>query len=92
LERAPCSVRAWNYSRHRGRHLNGGAGREGWARALTLRRILGYLDVRIGSSGLIGGGRLARRLEQAIGTTSIEDLPVRFRAIATEVGTGMKSG
>jgi hypothetical protein len=57
-------------------------------RALTLRRILGYLDVRIGSSGLIGGGRLARRLEQAIGTTSIEDLPVRFAAIATEVGTG----
>ena len=59
-----------------------------WARTLTLRRILGYLDVRIGSSGLIGGGRLARRLEQAIGNTSIEDLPVRFAAIATEVGTG----
>ena len=38
--------------------------------------------------GLIGGGRLARRLEQAIGDTSIEDLPVRFAAIATEVGTG----
>jgi NTE family protein len=61
---------------------------EVWARALTLRRIIGYLDVRIGSSGVIGGGRLARRLEQAIGNTSIEDLPVRFAAIATEVGTG----
>jgi NTE family protein len=61
---------------------------EAWARSLTLRRILGYLDIRIGSSGLIGGGRLARRLEQAIGNTSIEDLPVRFAAIATEVGTG----
>jgi NTE family protein len=61
---------------------------EVWARSLTLRRILGYLDIRIGSSGLIGGGRLARRLEQAIGNTSIEDLPVRFAAIATEVGTG----
>jgi NTE family protein len=59
-----------------------------WARDLTLRRILGYLDIRIGSSGLIGGGRLAKRLEQAIGNTSIEDLPVRFAAIATEVGTG----
>ena len=55
---------------------------EVWARSLTLRRILGYLDIRIGSSGLIGGGRLARRLEQAIGNTSIEDLPVRFAAIA----------
>jgi NTE family protein len=61
---------------------------EVWARALTLRRIIGYLDVRIGSSGVIGGGRLARQLEQAIGNTSIEDLPVRFAAIATEVGTG----
>ena len=61
---------------------------ESWARSLTLRRIIGYLDVRIGSSGLIGGGRLARRLAEAIGTISIEDLPLRFAAIATEVGTG----
>jgi NTE family protein len=61
---------------------------ETWARSLTLRRILGYLDIRIGGSGLIGGGRLARQLAEAIGTTTIEELPVRFAAIATEVGTG----
>jgi NTE family protein len=61
---------------------------EVWARSLTLRRIIGYLDVRIGGSGLIGGGRLARRLADAIGTKTIEELPVRFAAIATEVGTG----
>jgi NTE family protein len=61
---------------------------ETWARALTLRRILGYLDVRIGSSGLISGGRLAHRLADAVGTTAIEELPVRYAAIATEVGTG----
>jgi NTE family protein len=61
---------------------------ETWARSLTLRRILGYLDVRIGGSGLISGGRLAHRLAEAIGTTAIEDLPVRYAAIATEVGTG----
>jgi NTE family protein len=61
---------------------------ETWARSLTVRRIIGYLDVRIGGSGLIGGGRLAKRLVEAVGTTSIEDLPVRFAAIATEVGTG----
>jgi NTE family protein len=61
---------------------------ESWARALTLRRILGYLDVRIGGSGLIGGSRLARRLTEAMGSTAIEDLPIRFAAIATEVGTG----
>jgi NTE family protein len=61
---------------------------ESWARSLTLRRIIGYLDVRIGSSGLIGGSRLARRLVEAMGPTAIEDLPTRFAAIATEVGTG----
>lgn len=61
---------------------------EAWARSLTVRRILGYLDVRIGGSGLIGGGRLARRLAEAVGNTTIEELPVRFAAIATEVGTG----
>ncbi len=61
---------------------------ESWARSLTLRRIIGYLDVRIGGSGLISGGRLAKRLAEAFGTASIEDLPVRFAAIATEVGTG----
>ncbi len=61
---------------------------EAWARSLTLRRIIGYLDVRIGGSGLIGGGKLTRRLEEAMGTRAIEELPVRFAAIATEVRTG----
>jgi NTE family protein len=61
---------------------------ETWARSLTKRRIISYLDVRIGGSGLISGGRLASQLEESIGTTAIEDLPVRFAAIATEVGTG----
>ncbi len=61
---------------------------ETWARSLTLRRVLGYLDVRLGSSGLISGGRLANRLEEALGATSIEELPVQFAAIATEIGTG----
>jgi NTE family protein len=61
---------------------------EDWARSLTRRRIVGYLDVRIGGSGLIGGGRLANRLAESIGNTAIEDLPIRFAAIATEIGTG----
>jgi NTE family protein len=63
-------------------------GIEEWARSLTMRRIIGYLDVRIGGPGVIGGGRLANRLNEAMGKTLIEDLPVRFAAITTEVGTG----
>ncbi len=49
---------------------------------------MSYLDVRIGGSGLISGGRLARQLADEMGSTAIEDLPIRFAAIATEVGTG----
>ena len=61
---------------------------ENWARSLTRRRIFSYLDVRIGGSGIIGGTRLAHRLQQSIGDIGIEDLPIRFAAIATEIGTG----
>jgi NTE family protein len=61
---------------------------EAWARSLTRRRIIGYLDVTIGGSGLISGGRLAHRLEESIGERTIESLPIRFAAIATEIGTG----
>jgi NTE family protein len=61
---------------------------EAWARSLTRRSVIGYLDVRLGGSGLISGGRLAHRLEESIGTKMIEELPLRFAAIATEVGTG----
>jgi NTE family protein len=53
-----------------------------------MRRIIGYMDVRFGGSGLISGGRLANRLHDSIGPTRIEDLSKRFAAIATEVGTG----
>jgi NTE family protein len=61
---------------------------EAWARSLNMRRVISYLDVRIGGSGLISGGRLTSKLEESIGNGNIEDLPIRFAAIATEVGTG----
>jgi NTE family protein len=61
---------------------------EEWARSLTVRGVLGYLDVSLSGSGLIGGNRLASRLEAALGKTLIEDLPTHFAAIATEVKTG----
>ncbi len=61
---------------------------EEWSRKLTTRGVLGYLDISLGGSGIISGGRLAGRLEQAIGDRQIEDLPGHFAAIATELGTG----
>jgi NTE family protein len=61
---------------------------EEWARSLQPRNILGYLDIRLNGSGLIGGNKLAAQLEAAIGPTLIEDLPLKFATVATEVRTG----
>jgi NTE family protein len=61
---------------------------EEWARSLRPRNILGYLDIRLNGSGLIGGDKLAAQLELAMGQTLIEDLPLKFATVATEVRTG----
>ena len=61
---------------------------EDWARSLQPRNILGYLDIRLNGSGLIGGDKLAAQLESAIGQTLIEELPLKFATVATEVRTG----
>jgi NTE family protein len=61
---------------------------EEWARSLQPRNILGYLDIRLNGSGLIGGDKLAAQLEAAIGPTLIEELPLKFATVATEVRTG----
>ena len=61
---------------------------EEWARGLQPRSVLGYLDIRLNGSGLIGGDKLAAQLEAAIGQTLIEDLPLKFATVATEVRTG----
>src|SRR6185312_11872977 len=61
---------------------------EEWARSLQPRNIFGYLDIRLNGSGLIGGTKLAAQLEQSLGHIQIEDLPIKFASVATEVRTG----
>jgi NTE family protein len=61
---------------------------EQWARGLTRRRLLGYLDLSFSGSGLINGAKLAEHLEHDIGDIKIDQLEAHFAAIATEVGTG----
>ncbi len=63
-------------------------GLEEWARSLTVRGVLGYLDVNLSGSGLIRGDNLARRLENGLADARIDELPIRFAAIATEFNTG----
>ncbi|MEG6509876.1 patatin-like phospholipase family protein [Methyloligella sp. 2.7D] len=59
-----------------------------FATSLTRRRVFGFVDLNFGGSGLITGQRLSSRLEAHLNDYSIEDLPRKFVAVATELGTG----
>jgi NTE family protein len=61
---------------------------ETWGRSLTRRSLLSYLDVSFSGSGLLSGGKLAEKITEAVGDVAIDQLPVRYAAIATEIGTG----
>jgi len=61
---------------------------EEWARGLQPRNIFGYLDIRLNGSGLIGGEKLAAQLDASLGQTQIEDLPIKYASVATEIRTG----
>jgi len=61
---------------------------EAWGNKLTSRGMLRYLDVSLSGAGLIGGKALATQLVAALGDQRIENLPLRFAAIATEFNTG----
>lgn len=58
-----------------------------FARALTRRRVFGLMDFRL-RRALIGGDRLRDLLDDQIKGELIEDLPIRFAAVATELGSG----
>ena len=61
---------------------------ETFARSLTRRRVLGFLDFNFSGTGLITGKRLCDALDKRMRDVDIEALPKRFVAVATEIGTG----
>jgi NTE family protein len=61
---------------------------EAFARSLTKRRMFGLIDFSFAGGGLIGGERLRAQLEAELGGVMIEDLPIRFAGVATEIGGG----
>ena len=61
---------------------------EEFARSLTPRRIIGFLDVTLRGSGLISGFRLAERMAEHLGDTQVEQLDRPLVCIATEIHTG----
>jgi NTE family protein len=61
---------------------------EDFARSLTMRRIVGLLDLAIRGSGLFGGMRLNNRMREHLEGIRIEDLDRPFVAVASEISTG----
>ena len=61
---------------------------EGWARSLSRRRMLGYLDVVVGGNGLLRGKRLAKLMDEHLHGIRIEDLDRDFVAVTGELATG----
>lgn len=61
---------------------------ENWSRSLTKQRMLGYMDIKWGGSGLMRGERLARVLRHYMGDIRIEDLDRPFAAVACDLRTG----
>lgn len=58
-----------------------------WALALNRRRLLSYLDLRLGG-GVLAGDRLAKKMKEHLGDIRIEDLPKPFAAVCAELATG----
>lgn len=61
---------------------------EDWARSLTKRRMLGYLDFRFGGSSFLTGQRLNKLTAEYLGDLTIEDLDRQFVAVTAELATG----
>lgn len=61
---------------------------ETFARSLTMRRLASLLDFTIRGSGLFGGMRLTRRMQEHLENLSIESLDRPFVAVATEINSG----
>ncbi len=58
---------------------------EAWVRAISRVDIVTFLDVAWGKGGLVKGDRIINALIELVGDQFIEDLPIRFTAVATDL-------
>lgn len=61
---------------------------EDWARGLTARQVMGLVDLRFSSGGLVEGAEVLGKLREFLGETRIEDLPTPLAIVATDMETG----
>lgn len=60
---------------------------EKWVRALTKLDILTLLDISWSRSGLVQGDKVIDTLVKLVGDQTIEDLPISFTAVATDISS-----
>jgi NTE family protein len=58
---------------------------EKWMRAISRLDIIRLLDLAWGKQGLVEGERIISTLKELIGDQQIEDLPVKYTAVAADV-------
>lgn len=58
---------------------------EQWVRGIDRKGIFSILDFSFGGGGLVKGERLISTLRGLVGETRIEDLPVKFTAVAADI-------
>ena len=56
-----------------------------WLLAFTKINVIKYLDLTTGPGGLIKGERILKVLDEFIGDTKIEDLPIPFACVAADL-------
>ena len=61
---------------------------EHWVKALRKRDVMQLLDFAYSRAGLFSGDRIIKQLREMLGDTLIEDLPISFTAVATDLDAG----
>lgn len=61
---------------------------EEWVTALSKRDVFRLLDFAYSRAGLFSGERLMQKLRDMLGDVDIEDLPISFTAVATDLEKG----
>jgi NTE family protein len=58
---------------------------EEWARAISKLDIVKLLDISWGKQGLVEGERIMTALKELLGEYRIEDLPIKYTAVAADI-------
>jgi NTE family protein len=56
-----------------------------WVRAINKTDILKLLDIGFGAAGMVKGERIINTLKELVGDQLIEDLPITFTAVASDI-------